>query len=216
MATVDVVNLNNQKVSAIDLPDFVFKAKVNEPLVLQVIRAQLASRRQGTASTKCKSEVRGGGKKPFKQKGTGNARQGSSRSPLMPGGGATFGPKPRDYTQRTPREILKGSLRCVLSDKLASERLLVIDSLQLETPKTKMLNEILSKNFKITKALLVDSKNRNLSLASRNLPTVRYLATNSINTYDLVKYEWLFLSKESALELSKNLDSKISGGFAGA
>ena len=206
MAKIDVVNLKNQKVDSVELADSVFGVKANQPLVLQVIKAQLANRRQGTAANKTKGLVRGGGKKPFKQKGTGNARQGSSRSPLMPGGGSTFGPQPRSYVQDTPREMIRGALRSVLSDKLASKRLLVVDSLTVK-PKTKELSEILSKNFSVEKTLIVDGTNRDLGLASRNLPRVKYLNAKSINTYDLVKYEWLIVSKEAVQALSKQLES---------
>lgn len=205
MAKVDVVNLKNEKVGTIDLPETVFGQKVNGPLVLQVIKAQLAARRQGTASTKTKGLIRGGGKKPFRQKGTGNARQGSSRSPLMPGGGSNFGPQPRSYVQATPKEMVRGALRSVLSDKLAANHLVVVDSFDLKQPKTKDLSAALAKAFKVEKAVLVDAKNRNLLLASRNLPTVTYLSTDSVNTYDLVKHEWLFLTKESVQALIARL-----------
>lgn len=205
MAKVDVVNLKNEKVGSIDLPDEVFGQKANGPLVLQVIKAQLANKRQGTHATKTKGLVRGGGKKPFRQKGTGNARQGSSRSPLQPGGGSSFGPQPRDYRQYTPREMIRGALRSVLSDRLAANHLVIIDKFDLKTAKTKALAETLAKAFKVEKAVLVDSKNQNLRLASRNLPKVTYLPTESINTYDLVKHDWLFLTKESAQALAAKL-----------
>lgn len=205
MAKIDVVNLKNEKVGTIDLPDEVFGQKANGPLVLQVIKAQLAGLRQGTASTKTKGLIRGGGKKPFRQKGTGNARQGSSRSPLMPGGGSNFGPQPRSYKQRTPKEMVRGALRSVLSDKLASKHLVIVDKFDLKSPKTKELAATLEKTFKVEKAVLVDTKNDKLHLASRNLPKVNYLSTESVNTYDLVKHDWLFLSKESVEALAKRL-----------
>lgn len=204
MAKIDVVNLSNEKVGTIDLPDSVFGQKVNGPLVLQVIKAQLAGLRQGTHATKTKGLVRGGGKKPFRQKGTGNARQGSSRSPLMPGGGSSFGPQPRNYSQRTPKTMVQGALRSVLSDKASAKHLVVLDKFDV-TGKTKELAQILEKNFKVKKALLVDSKNTKLLFASRNLPTVRYLSADNINAYDLVKHEWLFLSKESVESLVARL-----------
>ncbi|MBI3542503.1 MAG: 50S ribosomal protein L4 [Deltaproteobacteria bacterium] len=197
--------MKNEKVGSIDLPDEVFGQKVNGPLVLQVIKAQLAGLRQGTAKTKVKSEVRGGGKKPFRQKGTGNARQGSSRSPLMPGGGSSFGPKPRKYNQRTPKEMVRGALRSVLSDKLAAKHLVIVDKFDLKAPKTKELAATLTNAFSAKKALLVDAKNQNLSLASRNLPTVNFVSTDGINTYDVVKHDWLFLSKASAEALAARL-----------
>lgn len=207
MAKLDVVNLKNEKVGSVDLDDSVFGQKVNQPLVLQVIKAQLAGMRQGTAKTKTKGFVRGGGKKPFKQKGTGNARQGSSRSPLQPGGGSTFGPQPRKYNQRTPKEMVRGALRSVLSDKLASNYLVVVDQFKLSAPKTKVVAEILNKNFKIEKALLVDIDNQGLKQATQNLPKVAYRTLDGVNVYDLVRYEWLIMSQESARQLTARLSA---------
>lgn len=205
MANFDVVNLKNEKTGTVELADAVFGVKVNAPLVLQVIKAQLAGLRQGTAANKTKGLVRGGGKKPFRQKGTGNARQGSSRSPLNPGGGSAFGPQPRKYNQNTPKQMVKGALRCVLSDKLASKRLIVVDKLALTAPKTKDLNNVLVKSFKVEKALLVDGENKNLMLASRNLPKVGFVKTDGINVYDMVKYEWLIMSKDSVKDITARL-----------
>ncbi|HRK01951.1 MAG TPA: 50S ribosomal protein L4 [Oligoflexia bacterium] len=205
MAKFDVVNLKNEKVGSVDLPEEVFGVKVNQPLVLQVIKAQLAGLRQGTASTKTKGLIRGGGKKPFKQKGTGNARQGSSRSPLNPGGGSNFGPQPRKYNQRTPKEMVRGALRCVLSDKALAQHLVIVDRFDLSSGKTKDLASTLKKSFKIESALLIDAQNQKLSLASRNLPRVNYVKTEGTNTYDIVKHEWLIISKESAQALAARL-----------
>src|SRR6476469_6040650 len=143
MPTLELINQEKQKVGTIDLRDDVFAVEVNIPLVHQVLKAQLAGRRQGTAKTKTKAEVRGGGRKPFRQKGTGNARQGSIRSPLQPGGGQTFGPIPRSYEQSTPKEMMRGALRSILSDRLKAQRLLVIDDFQLGQTKTKILNQLL-------------------------------------------------------------------------
>src|SRR3954468_20080437 len=138
MATLDLVNQNKEKVGTINLRDDVFAVDVNVALVHQVLKAQMAGRRQGNAKTKTKSEVRGGGRKPFRQKGTGNARQGSSRSPLHPGGGQTFGPIPRSYEQATPKEMMRGALRSALSDRVKAQRLLVVDEFKLESAKTKV------------------------------------------------------------------------------
>src|SRR5690348_11535112 len=135
MASIDVINQDKKKVGTIDLRDDVFAVDVNVPLVHQVLKAQLAGRRQGTAKTKTKSEVRGGGRKPFRQKGTGNARQGSSRSPLNPGGGQSFGPVPRSYEQATPKEMIRGALRSVLSDRVKASRVLIVDEFKLESSK---------------------------------------------------------------------------------
>ncbi len=127
MPTLELINQEKEKVGTIELRDDVFAVAVNVPLVHQVLKAQLAGRRQGTAKTKTKSEVRGGGRKPFRQKGTGNARQGSIRSPLQPGGGQNFGPQPRSYEQATPKEMVRGALRSALSDRVKANRLLVVD-----------------------------------------------------------------------------------------
>lgn len=205
MAEIDVVNLKNEKVGKINLSDDVFGQKVNQPLVLQVIKAQLAGMRQGTASTKTKGVIRGGGKKPFRQKGTGNARQGSSRSPLMPGGGAAHGPLPRKYNQDTPRQMVQGALRCVLSDKFAAKHLVVVENFELKTHKTKALAEILSKSFNAKKALLVDPSNKNLKLASQNIPAVKAVGVDGVNPYDVVRHDWLFLSKQSVQDLTTKL-----------
>lgn len=204
MAKFDVVNLKNEKVGSLDLPEEVFGTKVNQPLVLQIIKAQLAGVRQGTAATKTKGFVRGGGKKPFKQKGTGNARQGSSRSPLNPGGGSNFGPQPRKYNQRTPKEMVRGALRSVLSDKAIAQHLVIVDRFDL-SGKTKDLAAALKKAFKVESALLVDGDNNKLKLAAGNLPRVNYVQADGINTYDVVRHEWLFLSKESAQALAARL-----------
>ncbi|MGE4234534.1 MAG: 50S ribosomal protein L4 [Bacteriovoracia bacterium] len=207
MAKVDVVNLKNEKVSTIDLPDEVFAQKVNTPLVTQVIKAQLAGMRQGTAKVKNKGEVRGGGKKPFKQKGTGNSRQGSSRSPLMPGGGSSFGPTPRSYKQDTPKKMVRGAVISVLSDKFAAKHLVVVDKFDLAKPKTKELANVLAKNFKVESAVLVDGENANLKLAARNLRRAKFLPTEGVNAYDLVKHDWLFISKQSAESIAKRFMS---------
>lgn len=205
MATVKVYNLEKQPVGDLELPDSVFAAKVRPHLVHQVVVAQLAGRRAGTHKTKKKSEVRGGGKKPFKQKGTGNARQGSTRSPLNPGGGVAHGPRPRNYWKAVPKKIAQGAMRSILSDRLASKRLLIVDELTLKTPKTKTMQNLLVKKFGIDKVLIIDGANKNLELASRNLAKHHYLPTEGANVYDIVRHEWLVLSKQAALALGERL-----------
>jgi large subunit ribosomal protein L4 len=205
MPTLDVVNLENKKVGTVDLAEGVFGVDVNFPLVHQVIKAQLANRRQGTAKTKTKGEVRGGGKKPFRQKGTGNARQGSTRSPLQPGGGQNFGPQPRSYVQATPKEMMRGALRSALSDRVAAKRLLVVDAFNFQAPKTKVLGEILSKKFGVEKALLVDSENRGLELSGRNLKNVKVLRSEGVNVYDIVRYDWILVSKQAVKDVEARL-----------
>lgn len=197
MPTLDVVNQEKQKVGSIQLSDAVFGAEVNVPLVHQVIKAQLAGRRQGTAKTKVKSEVRGGGRKPFKQKGTGNARQGSSRSPLQPGGGQNFGPIPRSYEQATPKEMMRGALRSALSDRVKANRFFVVDEFKLSAVKTKSLNDLLQNKFQVEKVLIVDDANKNLELSGRNLPRVKVLRTEGLNVYDVVNAEWVLMTKRA-------------------
>src|SRR4051794_2692165 len=156
MPTLDLINQEKQKVGSIELRSDVFAVDVNVALVHQVLKAQLAGRRQGTAKTKTKSEIRGGGRKPFRQKGTGNARQGSIRSPLHPGGGQSFGPVPRSYEQRTPKEMMRGALRSALSDRVKEKRVLILDEFKLESIKTKTLIDVLKNKLQVDQVLVVD------------------------------------------------------------
>ncbi|MGE3261088.1 MAG: 50S ribosomal protein L4 [Bacteriovoracia bacterium] len=206
MAVVKVFNLKNQEVGTVDLPDSVFKTEVSTAIIHQAVVTQLAGRRRGTASTKTKAEVRGGGRKPFKQKGTGNARQGSTRSPLMPGGGESFGPKPRSYFKAFPKKMAQAAMRSALSDKFASDRLIIIDDLKFAKPKTKEIVGVLS-TFGFSKALIVDGENKNLELAARNLAKHKYLRSEGLNVYDVVNHEWLVVSKKAALAMGERLAS---------
>lgn len=216
MATIKIYNMKKQEVGEIELPDSVFKAEVSSAIVHQAVVTQLAGRRRGTACTKTKAEVRGGGKKPFRQKGTGNARQGTSRSPLMPGGGESFGPKPRSYFKTFPKKMAQAALRSALSDKFGSDRLVIIDDIKLAKPKTKDIASMIDA-FQWDKSLLVDSGNKNAELAARNLATHKYLRTEGVNVFDVVNYEWLVLSKKAAEQLSEKLAlGKASGKRAKA
>lgn len=212
MALVDVYNQEKEKVGSLELCDDVFAVRVNAPLVHQVIKAQLAGRRMGTAKTKTKSEVRGGGKKPFRQKGTGNARQGSSRSPLNPGGGQTFGPRPRSYVQSTPKEMIRGALRSALSDRLKANRLLIVNEFKLDLPKTKTLFDLLKNKFQLDRVLLVDHFNKNLELSGRNIPKVKVLRTEGLNVYDIIRNPWIVLTQRAvkAVELRLSSASEVS------
>ena len=205
MPTLDVLNLEKKKVGSVTLREDVFAVDVNHALVHQVIKAQLAARRQGTAKTKCKGEVRGGGKKPFRQKGTGNARQGSSRSPLQPGGGQNFGPQPRSYEQSLPKEMVRGALRSILSDRVKANRLLVVDAFGLKDAKTKTMVKVLNEGLQLSKVLLVDGENVNLERGTRNIPLTRALRVEGINVYDIVRHEWVVLSKNALAAIEKRL-----------
>jgi large subunit ribosomal protein L4 len=210
MPILEVINQEKKKVGTITLSDDVFAVDVNIPLVHQVIKAQLAGRRQGTAKTKTKGEVRGGGKKPFKQKGTGNARQGSSRSPLNPGGGQSFGPQPRSYEQSTPKEMIRGALRSALSDRVKASRLLVVDEFKFAEIKTKAFDQMMKKGLALSKVLIVDDANKNLERSGRNVPHVKILRTEGLNVYDIVKYDWVILSNRAAESINTRLTSAQS------
>jgi len=209
MPTLDLLNQEKKKVGTIDLRDDVFAVDVNVPLVHQVLKAQLAGRRQGTAKTKTKSEVRGGGRKPFRQKGTGNARQGSSRSPLQPGGGQSFGPVPRSYAQATPKEMVRGALRSALSDRVKASRLFVVDEFNLDSPKTKILDQLIKGKFQIDQVLIVDDANSNLELSGRNIPKVKVLRTEGLNVYDIVRNDWVVLTKRAVQAVESRLAPSV-------
>jgi large subunit ribosomal protein L4 len=205
MATIEIVSQENKKVGTMELADGVFGVPVNVALVHQVLKAQLAGRRQGTHKVKTKAEVRGGGKKPYKQKGTGNARRGSTRSPICVGGGQSHGPTPRDYSQKTPKKMMAGALRSALSDRFKAKRIVVIDQFKLADIKTKSFSEILSKKFKVKNVLIVDQANKNLELSARNIGNTKVLRTEGINVYDVVDHDWLFLTKSSVEALQTRL-----------
>lgn len=197
MATVNVVNTENVKVEDIELQDDVFNVPIKEHAVHQVVCSQLASRRRGTSSTKGRSEVRGGGRKPWRQKGTGNARAGTSRSPLWKGGGVTFGPKPRDYSFSVPRKMRKAALRSVLTTKVREDKLLVLDRLALEKPSTKQMAAIL-------KTLIADQGSAVIALgdwteaawlSGRNIPGVRVIHAENLSVYTALQYEYLIVDK---------------------
>lgn len=205
MPTLELYNQKKEKVGSISLSDAVFGSEINRALVHQVIKAQLADRRQGTAKTKVKSEVRGGGAKPFKQKGTGNARQGSSRSPLMPGGGQNFGPQPRSYAERTPKEMMRGALRSALSDRVKAAKVIVLDKLTFAKPKTQDAEKVLKETFKLENALVISNTDKNLELSVRNLKGMKILRTEGINVYDIVKHDWLVLTQDAVKALETRL-----------
>lgn len=205
MPTIDIVNQENVKVGSMTLRDDVFAVDVNVPLVHQVIKAQLAGRRQGNAKTKTKSEVRGGGRKPFRQKGTGNARQGSTRSPLHPGGGQSFGPQPRSYEQATPKEMVRGALRSALSDRFKASRIVIVDEFKLDGFKTKAFDQLMKNKLKLSQVLVVDEPNRNLEVSSRNIPEVKVLRAEGLNVYDIIRNEWVVLTKRAVQAVENRL-----------
>ncbi|OGQ37042.1 MAG: 50S ribosomal protein L4 [Deltaproteobacteria bacterium RIFCSPHIGHO2_12_FULL_43_9] len=184
----------HKKVSEIDLPESVFSVPIKKTLVHEVIRQQLASRRSGTHSTKVKGDVRGGGKKPFRQKGTGNARQGSSRSSLMVGGGVAFGPKPRDYYYPISKKKKWGAISALLSDRLKREKFHIVDKLEIKDGKTRSLTPVLN-SFKLENALILDNKNDQLRRAAKNLEKFRYLSVEGLNPYDIILHDDVLATK---------------------
>ena len=208
MPSLELYNQKKEKVGSVNLSEAVFAAEINRGLVHQVVKAQLADRRQGTAKTKVKSEVRGGGRKPFKQKGTGNARQGSTRSPLMVGGGQNFGPQPRSYAERTPKEMVRGALRSALSDRVKAARVIVLDKLTFAQPKTKDAEKMIKETFQLDKVLLVAGADQNVELSMRNLKGVRMLRTEGLNVYDILKHDWLMITQDAVKAIEARLGTE--------
>ena len=203
MANVSVYNIEGKEVGSIELNDAVFGVEVNEHLVHMAVVNQLANNRQGTQSAKTRSEVSGGGRKPWRQKGTGHARQGSTRSPQWTGGGVVFAPKPRDYSFKMNKKEKRIALLSALSSKVADNKIVVLDAFNLDEIKTKKFAEVMS-NLKVDKALVViEGENKNVVLSGRNIPTVKVTATNEINTYDVLKYETLVVTKAAVEKLEE-------------
>ena len=203
MAKVSVYNIEGKEVGSIELNDDVFGVEVNENLVHMAVVNQLANNRQGTQSAKTRSEVSGGGRKPWRQKGTGHARQGSTRSPQWTGGGVVFAPKPRDYSFKMNKKEKRIALLSALSSKVADNKIVVLDAFNLDEVKTKKFAEVMS-NLKVDKALVViEGENKNVVLSGRNIPTVKVSATNEINTYDVLKYETLVVTKAAVEKLEE-------------
>lgn len=201
MAKIAVFDINKNQVAERELADEVFNTDVKGYLIHDMVRYQLAARRQGTADTKTRSEVRGGGKKPYKQKGTGNARQGCIRAPHYVGGGAAFGPGPRDYTFKLNRKVKKAALRSALSVRFKEAKLTVLNALEFDKISTKGFVEVLNR-FDISNALVVvESANQAVELSARNLEYVKVLRAEGVNVYDLMKYRNLILTEGAVAHL---------------
>ena len=197
MASVSVYNMEGKEVEKIDLNDSVFAAPVNEHLVHMAVVLQLANKRQGTQKAKTRSEVRGGGRKPWRQKGTGHARQGSIRAPQWTGGGVVFAPVPRDYSFKMNKKEKAVAMKSVLSSKVNENKLIIVDSLDFEAPKTKKMKEVLD-NLKANKALVVvDGDAANAVLSVKNLQDARAVYSNAISVYDILKYDTVVVTKSA-------------------
>jgi len=209
MATFDVLNLDKQKVSTIDLADDVFAGEVNEHLFYEVVKSQLASRRAGTHAVKNRSLVSGGGKKPYKQKGTGRARQGSTRASHWVGGGKAMGPKPRDYSYDVPKKVRRGALRSALSLRASQNQLFILDSFQLGETRTKKALAALAK-LGVGNALIVDEgTNQDLALSVRNLDGYTFLPPEGLNVFDLLRHHAVILTVPTAKSIEARLAQAI-------
>jgi large subunit ribosomal protein L4 len=201
MAVADVFDIENKKVAQVDLNDAVFGAEVNEAIIYDVVKMQLASRRSGSASTKTRSDVRGGGKKPWRQKGTGRARAGTSRSPIWRGGGIVFGPHPRDYSYSIPKKIRKKAIISALSMKFKENKMLVLKDFPMEKISTRIFKGVVDL-FSLKKALFViDETNEVLLKSSRNIKNVKMIRSEGINVYDILNHEHLILLEPSVKKI---------------
>lgn len=206
MAEIQVYNIKGQSVRKIELDKDIFNGEVNEAILHQVVRMYEANQRQGTASTKTRSDVRGGGKKPWKQKGTGRARAGTIRSPLWRGGGIIFGPHPRDYSYSVPKSIKRLALISSLNAKLNDKNIIIIDDIKLDKPKTKEFNVVL-RNIKAEKKplLVLDERDETVIRASRNIPNLLLRDYKSLNAYEILKQQKLILTEKALAALTKVL-----------
>ena len=201
--TVKVLNMSGSEVGSIDLNENIFGVEVNEHVMHQAVVQYLANQRQGTKSAKTRAEVRGGGRKPWRQKGTGRARQGSIRSPQWTGGGVVFAPKPRDYSFKLNKKVKRLALKSALTTKVNNEKFIVLDELKLNEIKTKEMKKVLDV-LKINKGLVVlEENNRNVVLSTRNIPNVKTAGVNTINVYDILKYESFVVTKEALAKIEE-------------
>ena len=197
MASLTLKNASGKDAGSVELDDAIFGIEPNVPLMHQVVTAQLAARRAGTQSAKTRAEVRGGGRKPYAQKGTGNARQGSIRAPQFAGGGVALAPKPRSYSQKTPKKMIKAALRSALSDRAAEGKVIVVDSYGIDSPKTKDAKALLAAlDISGTVLVVVGRDDANAALSFRNLPHVHVISPGELNTYDVLCNDWIVFSKD--------------------
>jgi large subunit ribosomal protein L4 len=204
MPTVAIYDIANKKVGDLELNESIFGVEVNEALLHQAVVMQLASQRLGTHATKTRGMVRGGGRKPWKQKGTGRARSGSTRSPIWVGGGTVFGPAPRSYAFRMPRKQRRLAIMCALSDKVQSGDFVVLDSIDFAAPKTKEMVKMLNDFSVDSKALIITAgEAENVEKSSRNIPGVKAINTNGLNVYDILNHNKLFITKDAITRIEE-------------
>jgi large subunit ribosomal protein L4 len=204
MTILDVYNINKEKVTQVEVDERIFDAELKEHLFYEIIRSQLANRRSGTACTKTRGEVSGGGRKPWKQKGTGRARSGSSRSPVWRGGGVSFGPKPRDYSYTVPKKVKRLALCSALTKKRREEKLIILDKIELAEIKTKAFTSIMDR-LGSQRALIIDDDNLNLCLSARNVPNVKVLPPQGLNLYDILYHDGLYITLRCLEKIQRRL-----------
>ena len=206
MASVSVYNIEGKEVDKLNLNDSIFGVEINEHLVHMAVVAQLANKRQGTQSAKTRAEVSGGGRKPWRQKGTGHARQGSNRSPQWTGGGVVFAPKPRDYSMKLNKKEKRAALKSALTSRVLANKFIVLDEFKLDEAKTKKVQTALN-NLKVNKALVVlsakNEENDKVVIAANNIPTVKTAFVNTINVYDILKYDTMVVTKDAVATIDE-------------
>ncbi|MFQ9153356.1 MAG: 50S ribosomal protein L4 [Blautia sp.] len=203
MANITVYNMEGKEVGTMELSDAVFGVEINEHLVHMAVVNQLANNRQGTQKAKTRSEVSGGGRKPWRQKGTGHARQGSTRAPQWTGGGVVFAPVPRDYSFKMNKKEKRAALKSALTSRVQANKLIVLDQLTMDAPKTKAMQNVLN-SLNVNKALVVTKENNaNVVLSARNIPSVKTALVNTINVYDVMKYNTVVLTKDAVAAIEE-------------
>lgn len=204
MPKVALYNVSGEQIGDIELSDDIFGIEVNTHVMYEAVKAYLANQRQGTQSAKTRSEVRGGGRKPWRQKGTGRARQGSIRSPQWKGGGVVFAPKPRDYSIRLPKKVRRLALKSAFSSKVESNEIIVLDELNMTTPKTKDMIKVLE-NLKVGKKALIviPGKDENIYKSARNIPGVKTSAVNTLNVYDILNHDSFVITKDAVSKVEE-------------
>ncbi|MBN1931136.1 MAG: 50S ribosomal protein L4 [Desulfobacterales bacterium] len=205
MAVLDVINVKGEKVSQIDLADSIFNVLIKPCVMHEVVTSQIASKRAGSASVKHRSDVKGSGRKLFRQKGTGRARRGDIKSPLLRGGGVVFGPSPKSYAYKVPKKVRKIALKMALSSKLKEDNLIVLDRFELDEIKTKEFMKVIKKLDIKNVLIIIDEKNENLELSSRNVPEVKVLRSEGLNVFDILKYRNLVLIESSVNKIEGRL-----------
>ncbi|MCL2215998.1 MAG: 50S ribosomal protein L4 [Defluviitaleaceae bacterium] len=203
MATVTIKNIRGESVGNMELDDAIFGVEINQHAVHMAVIQYLANKRQGNKSVKTRSEVRGGGRKPWRQKGTGRARQGSTRSPQWTGGGVVFAPKPRDFSFKLNKKLKRLALKSVLTDKVKNEKLIVLDSLELSEIKTKVMAGVCTSLSLDTALIVTDGVNANVVASARNIPSIKTAGINTINVYDILHYDSLVITKDAIEKMTE-------------